>query len=232
MRPCTPPFTLSTTPLRLSSPLLRRSVHAEAVASIYGKRLLLLSLLDEKGDEAELAAALAACVAIVRAQADTAANAAAVDAATAADTTPRLHLYSFDFHARCKASARSEGVRDLLQSLQSLPDDWRPSSHGYFAAMGGSDTPSRTQQGLVRTNCLDCLNRTNMAQTVIALDSADEQVCSHGPHRERLANMAPATDRTSEPHQHMTLRRVSWGGLEQSWSGLGWSDAMRCVVSR
>ena len=33
------------------------------------------------------------------------------------------------------------------------------------------DAPSRLQKGIVRVNCLDCLNRTNMAQTVLALQS-------------------------------------------------------------
>ena len=46
----------------------------------------------------------------------------------------------------------------------------------YCHLLQGSDSLLMEQRGIVRTNCLDCLNRTNMAQTALALHSATGQL--------------------------------------------------------
>ena len=39
---------------------------------------------------------------------------------------------------------------------------------GFFHNGDGVDAPLKTQSGVVRTNCIDCLDRTNAAQFVIS----------------------------------------------------------------
>ena len=69
----------------------------------------------------------------------------------------------FDFHAEC-----SKGRYDRLKYLL---DDVRPclDSHGYFCAIPGTTSfweIVRLQNGVVRTNCMDCLDRTNVVQSM------------------------------------------------------------------
>ena len=130
------------------------------------------ALLDERGDEAELAAALSTCVHNIN-------DSGGIDSEGGGEETRlgmRVQLCEFDFHMHCSRS-RADGLRELLQRLNSLqPEGSRPAAHGFYAHIGGAPKPSRFQVGIVRTNCLDCLNRTNMAQTVLALQSASEQL--------------------------------------------------------
>ena len=150
---------------QLTVPSLR--THIETLIDAYGPPLL-LSLLDEKGDEAELAAGLKACVSHLNHS----------SSGGGGGGSGKLQLCEFDFHAHCKGlGSRADGLRELLSRLNALtPADARPLSHGFFALIAGGTQPSRMQRGIVRTNCLDCLNRTNMAQTVLALQSASEQL--------------------------------------------------------
>ena len=75
-----------------------------------------------------------------------------------------LGLVEFDFHKYVNSS------RSLDESLTPLMDALRPDifHFGYF-----SDRlePSSQQLGIFRTNCLDCLDRTNAVQMQIAWDS-------------------------------------------------------------
>lgn len=142
--------------LQLTTPAFKE--HVDALTATYGSPLL-LSLLDQKGDEGELCAALADCVKAL--------------SQPPLESAPRLT--TFDFHAAAKASGRADACRSLLQKLASEHQDFY-ASHGYFAARAGVAQPAGTQKGVVRTNCLDCLNRTNMAQTMLALQSATHQM--------------------------------------------------------
>eukprot|EP00557_Chaetoceros_sp_GSL56_P010250 CAMPEP_0176481760 /NCGR_PEP_ID=MMETSP0200_2-20121128/3003_1 /TAXON_ID=947934 /ORGANISM="Chaetoceros sp., Strain GSL56" /LENGTH=1136 /DNA_ID=CAMNT_0017878009 /DNA_START=42 /DNA_END=3452 /DNA_ORIENTATION=- len=69
----------------------------------------------------------------------------------------------FDFHAECK-----KGRWDRLKYLL---DDVRPclDSHGYLCVIPSSESLweiVRIQNGVVRTNCMDCLDRTNVVQSM------------------------------------------------------------------
>ena len=143
--------------VELTAPALRG--HLESLTKIYGGHLLLLSLLDEKGDETELASALSQCVSAVG--------------------NDSVLLSTFDFHAHTKGGSqhRADGVRALLSKLAATEREaWRPAWLGFYAAVASNPAHSRGQLGVIRVNCLDCLNRTNMAQTVLALQSASEQL--------------------------------------------------------
>ena len=150
----------------LAAPALR--VHLDKLIQLYGP-VLLLSLLEETGGESELHNALSACMATL--------------------TPPKGRLTdafmkTFDFHHHTKAS-RAEGIRVLVHQLSTIePAARRPSSHGFFTmsidggGKGATNAPHRLQTGITRVNCLDCLNRTNMAMTVLALSSASDMLRS------------------------------------------------------
>ena len=161
----------------LTVPTLRQ--HLAGLAALYGP-VLLLSLLEQKGDEAELAQHLARCLELLE------------HAEHAEPLQPPIGFAPFDFHAASKASSRADACRSLLQKLATEHTTSHPAAHGYFAmrddpppmpTAGGPPPPPppppppvSTQAGIVRTNCLDCLNRTNMAQTVLGLQSASAQL--------------------------------------------------------
>lgn len=80
----------------------------------------------------------------------------------------------FDFHAECRG-----GRWDRLKYLL---DDVRPclDSHGYFCAVPSDESTweiIRLQNGVVRTNCMDCLDRTNVVQSMFGRYVLYQQFC-------------------------------------------------------
>ena len=80
----------------------------------------------------------------------------------------------FDFHAECKG-----GRWDRLKYLL---DDVRPclDSHGYFCVVPSDKSTweiIRLQNGVVRTNCMDCLDRTNVVQSMFGRYVLYQQFC-------------------------------------------------------
>lgn len=72
----------------------------------------------------------------------------------------------FDFHAELKGG-RWDKLQILLNDLQPALEE-----HGYFQASqndsGGAWQVEQWQRGVMRTNCMDCLDRTNVVQGIIA----------------------------------------------------------------
>jgi hypothetical protein len=71
----------------------------------------------------------------------------------------------FDFHAEVK-DGRWDRLKSLLSDLQPALED-----HGYFMASAPNDfstnwTICQKQKAIVRTNCMDCLDRTNVVQSL------------------------------------------------------------------
>jgi phosphatidylinositol-bisphosphatase len=74
----------------------------------------------------------------------------------------------FDYHQECRG-----GNQTNLSKLKEKLD--RCCSHfGLFYASG--DEVIREQYGTIRTNCIDCLDRTNCVQTFVGLDILNEQI--------------------------------------------------------
>lgn len=69
------------------------------------------------------------------------------------------HIW-YDFHAECKGGK--------WYKLKSLLEQMRPSleAHEYFSARGSKICS--LQRGTIRTNCMDCLDRTNVVQSLFA----------------------------------------------------------------
>ena len=73
----------------------------------------------------------------------------------------RIEYHHFDFHAHCRGN-RYDQVLVLLERV-------RPAlgAMQYFLQRCGA-APVLRQRGVVRTNCVDCLDRTNVVQSVVS----------------------------------------------------------------
>ena len=54
----------------------------------------------------------------------------------------------------------------MIGTLESIAEDVLNTT-GFFHNSDGEQRPTRMQNGVARTNCIDCLDRTNAAQFVI-----------------------------------------------------------------
>lgn len=76
-----------------------------------------------------------------------------------------VHFEYFDFHKEC-SKMRYQNIDKLIANIA---DE--------LEKMGWSEAKSgKLQDGVVRTNCVDCLDRTNVVQTVIARKILDKQL--------------------------------------------------------
>jgi len=78
----------------------------------------------------------------------------------------------FDFHAVCRAM-RFENVSYLLDSLQAKLDEF-----GSTVVQDGKMIVK--QNGIIRTNCMDCLDRSNVVQSACARGVLDAQLKAEG----------------------------------------------------
>ena len=105
----------------------------------------------------------------------------------------RLLESQFDFHAETKGSAGFEAASMVKRLIQDRAD-----SFAYFLSEEndqiatrnrldqGNPRPSVTvilqQEGVFRTNCLDCLDRTNLVQTIISQMALEQFLQHRGEH--------------------------------------------------
>ncbi|EEQ36438.1 hypothetical protein FOB63_000533 [Clavispora lusitaniae] len=73
-----------------------------------------------------------------------------------------VHYIYFDFHHECR-KMRWDRVKLLIEHLIELGF----TSDNYFHYDMASGTVKHTQQKVVRTNCMDCLDRTNVVQSML-----------------------------------------------------------------
>ncbi|KJH42474.1 hypothetical protein DICVIV_11532 [Dictyocaulus viviparus] len=76
----------------------------------------------------------------------------------------------FDFHKECQAMQ--------WHRLSVLKNQLRQeiAKFGFFASSVNDAVSDRTQTGFFRTNCMDCLDRTNVVQAMIARESLTDQL--------------------------------------------------------
>lgn len=83
-----------------------------------------------------------------------------------------LQFHGFDM------SKHSKKNLDVIQPLQKIAID-AIDQIGFFH--NGTDLAStKIQRGIIRTNCIDCLDRTNAAQFIICKEALSYQLCSLG----------------------------------------------------
>ncbi|CAH0597161.1 unnamed protein product [Chrysodeixis includens] len=81
-------------------------------------------------------------------------------AAVAAAALPGVRYEPFDFHAECR------GMRYYRLTVLTDRIAHEQTEFGYFLSRGG--TVLLRQSGVFRTNCVDCLDRTNVVQSLLA----------------------------------------------------------------
>jgi phosphatidylinositol-bisphosphatase len=86
----------------------------------------------------------------------------------------------FDYHAEC----RSGNLKNLSKLRERLGKSMEV--FGFYFAK--NDKAFSEQKGVVRTNCLDCLDRTNCVQTYLALEVLPKQLQCLGLGEKREAS--------------------------------------------
>ncbi|TMW61951.1 hypothetical protein Poli38472_009444 [Pythium oligandrum] len=120
--------------------------HAYELTQLYG-RVVIVNLIDRKKEQLKLGEALA----------KTLAEAATKDSHILAS----VRLVWFDFHHEC----RNMKWFNLEKLIKMVDDDFQ--DYGYFSK-GPDGKVLTTQSGVVRTNCMDNLDRTNVVQSLFA----------------------------------------------------------------
>lgn len=114
-------------------------LHMDSLVMHYSK-LVLVNLIDHRGAEDELEKAFAQVVSRAG--------------------SPNERYEAFDFHAECK-KMRWDRLNILIDRLAHEQDEM-----GVFHLRSG--TLISAQDGVFRTNCVDCLDRTNVVQSMLA----------------------------------------------------------------
>lgn len=118
----------------------------------YGKQVI-INLIDHKGAEYHLEKALAEMVHIAN--------------------NPNIRYESFDFHHECR-KMRWDRLSILLERIAQDQEEF-----GYFLRLRDGTVPLQ-QEGIFRTNCMDCLDRTNVVQSLLARRSLQRQLVRLG----------------------------------------------------
>ncbi|KAK4522844.1 hypothetical protein GAYE_PCTG30G0734 [Galdieria yellowstonensis] len=132
--------------------------HFQNLVSSYGS-VVALSLVDQKGSEAILAATYARHFEL---DMDELCSELSTESGSA---FYRPQLVSFDFHFHCSGTDWERGMQTLLQQVKSFATRQK-----FFVLHCGDEKSAvrSVQDGVFRVNCVDCLDRTNVAQSAIA----------------------------------------------------------------
>ena len=124
--------------------------HRDNLLKRYG-RVAIANLVDSRGGEAQLSAIFK--------------ELSELDFEQFSDSWKYVE---FDFHLQCRNMAY-QNIDKLVKQLES-----ELSSYGYFEVSNGKII--KKQSGVVRTNCMDCLDRTNVVQSVLARHTLLQQL--------------------------------------------------------
>lgn len=117
-------------------------LHAYELMALYG-RVLVVNLIDKKKEQLKLGEAMAKTIA---------------DAATEdSHVLANVRFVWFDFHHECSKMKWA----NLEKLIKQVDDDFQ--DYGFFCKNADGHVVS-TQSGVVRTNCMDNLDRTNVVQ--------------------------------------------------------------------
>jgi len=84
----------------------------------------------------------------------------------------KLHFEWFDFHGMCKGM-HFENVIMLFEAIGST-------LNGFGWTVSQNNEITRTQSGILRTNCMDCLDRTNVVQSACGRNMLEAQLKEEG----------------------------------------------------
>ncbi|KAH7883796.1 SacI homology domain-containing protein [Phlebopus sp. FC_14] len=124
-------------------------LHLQEQVSIYGEQSL-VNLVNQKGHEQPVKEAY--------------------ERAFDRMELPEIRYQYFDFHNECK-HMRWDRISILIEKMQEDLD-----RQGYFHLDMSRSDPVKLQQGTVRTNCMDNLDRTNVVQAALAKWTLNQQL--------------------------------------------------------
>lgn len=154
------PYSFKPVPVLQHSPKVNQRAfrrHFTNLTSRYGKVQIAL-LVDKKGGEAEIGRKYEESTAKLNSEDGVAGR--------------RLGFEWFDFHAVCRGM-KFENVSLLMDSLGGKLDEF-----GETVEVDGKF--SKQQSGVLRTNCMDCLDRTNVVQSACAQRALEKQLNQEG----------------------------------------------------
>ncbi|XP_051727649.1 phosphatidylinositol-3-phosphatase SAC1-A [Ctenopharyngodon idella] len=122
--------------------------HFESQVLIYGKQVI-LNLVNQKGSELPLEQAFAKMVNGME--------------------NGLIKYIAFDFHKEC-SKMRWHRLQILVDAVSDMQDEF-----GYFMVSSDGKVSSE-QSGTFRSNCMDCLDRTNVIQSLLARRSLQSQL--------------------------------------------------------
>lgn len=208
--------------------------HFEEQIRIYGDNYL-VNLVNQKGREARVKQAYEQMVEMLvtapqeRREADqyTEEKFHTIEAGKAQQVFDRLHYVYFDFHTETKglqmhrAQLLVDRLQDALEKQQYFRAVDMPGSH-----IDGRLEVRNTQTSVVRTNCMDCLDRTNVVQSLLARHMLDRMLTD-------LGLLARGSHFSDEDAALYHLFRNMWADnadvVSRSYSGTG---AMKTDLTR
>ena len=129
-------------------------------------KIAMVNLIDKHGDQGRLGNAFDSVLTAVLDVYDYDSAASDIDASQQPVLGPKSveHIW-YDFHAECKGG-RWDRLSQLLERVMPTLN-----AQGYFSAVPTTDDDDKweiqsLQDGVVRTNCMDCLDRTNVVQSM------------------------------------------------------------------
>lgn len=146
--------------------------HFHDLSQRYGESLA-LDLTDKHGDEGKLSSAYAAEM----------------------EKLPNVRYVSFDFHSVCGNS----NFDNLDVLCNEIAEDFE--KQGYFL-IDEDGNVLEEQRGVVRSNCIDCLDRTNVTQSYLARISLDSQL-------QRIGIFSPEDSVTKFPEEYDKFK-IMW----------------------
>ncbi|KAF9973946.1 inositol polyphosphate 5-phosphatase [Actinomortierella ambigua] len=126
-----------------------------------------------------------------------------------------LHMTKFDYHTQVKGGNYDQ-VQTLLHHVESDSE-----KYGYFYHDLATNTIIQTQKGVFRTNCLDCLDRTNVIQSNLSKAAIESLFFNlNSNERDRLYSLFA---------QHSDLWAQNGDNLSKIYTGTG---ALKSEVTR
>ncbi|WFD42736.1 Phosphoinositide phosphatase sac1 [Malassezia psittaci] len=127
-------------------------------------------------------------------------------------SNPMIQYTYFDFHHACKGM-KFDNVMLLIDQLQREGLDL----NGYFMLDTNANPIAQMQQYVVRTNCMDCLDRTNVVQGTLARLVLNHQL--------RALEVLGPTDKVEDHISFLFMFRNLWADhadvISKAYSGTG-----------
>ncbi|BEI82641.1 hypothetical protein CcaverHIS002_0305090 [Cutaneotrichosporon cavernicola] len=180
--------------------------HMHQLVDTYGS-VYSLNLVNQKGYEKPVKEAF-----------ETVVNAANNSDHKLAEQTKYIY---WDFHAECKGM-RFDRIETLVGDLQNnlLADGWYHSVSPAASGVGSSSGPTNVlsvQKGVIRSNCMDCLDRTNVSQAAFAKWALNQQL--------RQAGILSVKEGVEDHSDFMLIFRNVWAdhadGVSKAYAGSG-----------